>query len=215
MDALFAAPARVRTQAGTLPSTTITLPGSIADCSAPNAITRLDCCVTILFWPINCPFTYESGENKITTIAANKTCMACDSGVICDETFFQGRPKVFTIGESLVGAAGEVTAINKFLRWMEAGGDDSKRPKFSKDETLRALILNPTGLFQCEDGLEFDQVFSPYFAIGSGEQIALTAMDCGKDPAGAVEAACIRDPNNTKGPVHVFYLKDLPKKAKR
>lgn len=144
----------------------------------------------------------------MTTIAANKQCMASDSNVVTGKTFFEGRPKIIRIGDAIVGAAGHVTAINKFVRWLQKKNPRLKKPEFTKKETLTALVLTTKGLFQIDEGLEFDEVVQPYFAIGTGALVALTAMDFGASPERAVEAACKRDPKQfTKGPVHVLWLK--------
>jgi ATP-dependent protease HslVU (ClpYQ) peptidase subunit len=146
----------------------------------------------------------------MTTIVATRKCMAADTNTCIGDTFYEGAPKIVRVGRVLIGSAGHVSAIDKFVAWFKNRG--RKKPEFSKKEDLAVLILSPKGLFfSCKD-LTFDEIRSPYFAIGTGAIPALVAMDVmeklGKklDATIAIEAACRRDPDNTKGPVLVMNL---------
>jgi hypothetical protein len=141
----------------------------------------------------------------VTTIAANRKCMAADSNCKCGDAFFQGSPKIIRVGKTLIGAAGDVSAIDKFLGWYKRGRK-GRKPEFRKKEDLYVLLLSPKGLFMCNEDLAFEEIHSPYYAIGTGNLCALVAMDLGATPHGAIEAACRRDPDNTKGPVLVMNL---------
>lgn len=138
----------------------------------------------------------------MTTIAANKTTMAADSKTDCDGTWF-GTTKLYRIGDSIVGAAGDNSAIVKFITWFR--NKRTKRPTFSDNESFSALILTPRGLFHMDDSMGMDLVKDDYFAVGSGAVAALVAMDCGLSPTEAVEAACKRD-QLTGGPVDTMTL---------
>lgn len=145
----------------------------------------------------------------MTTIVASKKHgkMAADRKVTDagSNTRYRAR-KVRTVGESLVGCAGDSAAIAKFVRWLEAGADQDDRPKFDKDHTLVALVLNPSGLFLFDSNLEPDEVDDDFYAVGSGAQAALAAMHLGVDPRRAVEIAAKVDVN-TEGPFDVLSVR--------
>lgn len=135
--------------------------------------------------------------------------MAADRKVTNGETSFSAV-KIRRIGAAIVGCAGTNTAIAKFVRWIEAGGDTGRGkpdeiPKF-KDEDLEAIVLTPAGIFIYDTGCEPDELKDPFCAIGSGKQAALAAFRCYKaTPRRAVEVACAVD-DSTRGPVDVLNL---------
>lgn len=140
----------------------------------------------------------------MTTIAANRQCMAADRKVTNGDASFHAI-KIRRVGRAIVGCAGHNTAIAKFIRWLEAGGKPEDIPKF-KDEDLEALVLTPAGLFTYDIGCEPDEIQDPAYAIGTGKQAALVAMRCYRaSPKRAVECACAVD-NDTEGPVDVLRL---------
>jgi ATP-dependent protease HslVU (ClpYQ) peptidase subunit len=140
----------------------------------------------------------------MTTIAANRKCMAADRKVTGGDASYS-TVKIRRIGEAVVGCAGDNTAIAKFVRWLESGKKDEP-PKFGKDDSLEALVLTRAGLFIYDTGCEPDEIKDACFAVGSGRQAALTAMRCYKaSPKRAVEVACKVD-NDTAGPVDVLSL---------
>lgn len=153
----------------------------------------------------------------MTTIAANRKMMACDSRVICGEAYSPGQ-KVYTEfpGGKLVGVAGEGRAMGLFLRWMKEGEPEAM-PELGEDSgSFNALVLKPEGLFTYDSSFWPDPVYRDYHAIGTGTQSALTAMFLGLDPYHAVITACEFDPNSGL-PARSFLLDDvLPKrKGKR
>jgi ATP-dependent protease HslVU (ClpYQ) peptidase subunit len=140
----------------------------------------------------------------MTTIAANKKCMAADRKVTDGDRVFKTH-KIRRIGDAIVGGAGTSSAIAKFFRWMESGKQDSP-PKLDKDDELEALVLTPAGLFTYGNDFTPDEVLDPFYAIGSGAHAALAAMHMKATPKRAVEIACKVD-NSTDGPVDVLMLR--------
>ena len=140
----------------------------------------------------------------MTTIAANRSCMAGDQKVTDDGTAFR-TTKIRRIGDTIAGAAGTSNFISKFFRWLEAGDQDADPPKPTKDDELAAIVLTPAGMFRYDTACEAEQVNDPFYAVGSGKQAALAAMHLGCDPAEAVEVACKVD-DATGGPVDVLSL---------
>jgi 20S proteasome alpha/beta subunit len=129
--------------------------------------------------------------------------MACDSRssydngehYICDD-------KIIRLADELVGCAGEVGDIFKFLAWYRTSGE-IERPEL-KD--MEAVVLNRDGIFHYNSSTYGSRVAQPFFAIGSGSMAANAAMWCKKSPTKAVEIACQLD-KSTGGPVRTFKLK--------
>lgn len=128
----------------------------------------------------------------MTTIAANRKCMASDKKCTDDGTFFRNR-KIRRVGDVIVGAGGDGGAIGKFFVWFEAGADPEDLPKYGKDEALVALVLTPAGLFTYDTSGVREEIEDDFYACGSGKQAALAAMHLGCDPKRAVEIASLVD----------------------
>jgi ATP-dependent protease HslVU (ClpYQ) peptidase subunit len=123
----------------------------------------------------------------MTTIACNREMMAGDSLGTADSESFTIR-KIFRKGSTLIGAAGECSDIPKFVAWF---GSKESIPDLREDFT--AIILTAEGIFTCTKDCQMIHVLDPYYAIGSGRQGAMVAMDKGEDPRQAVASACKRD----------------------
>jgi len=139
----------------------------------------------------------------MTTIVANRRCMAADQRVTDGSRIFRTR-KLRRIGEAVIGAAGTGPAIAKFLTWLEAGQQDTP-PKFAKDDELEAIVLTPAGLFVYDTACVCEEVLDEFYAVGSGSTAALGAMHMGADPVRAVEIAALVD-NSTGGPIDMLRL---------
>lgn len=141
----------------------------------------------------------------MTTIAADRKCMASDRKLTCGETAYQ-VVKIRRIGRAIVGCSGTSSAASKFMRWLAEGKDPDSIPRFGKDDELNALVLTPAGLFLFDIACEPDEIVEGRCAIGSGQQAALAAMrKYNASPKDAVDAACLAD-NGTAGPIDVLYL---------
>lgn len=139
----------------------------------------------------------------MTTVAANRSCMAADSKVTVNDSESYSARKIERIGDAIVGAAGHNRAINKFLRWVRRGG--GRKPRMVKGDELDAIVLTPAGLFRVDCQFDWEPVKDEFLAIGSGAMAALAAMHCGLNPEGAVEIACRVDCDSAP-PVDVLYL---------
>lgn len=89
---------------------------------------------------------------------------------------------------SLFGGAGISHEVCELRDWLDSG--EGKRPK-AKD--LAALLLKPNGelWYYCNDS-EPTITAAPN-AVGTGEQIAIGAMEAGASPQRAVEIAAKRN----------------------
>lgn len=129
--------------------------------------------------------------------------MSCDSRTSFDNgEFFSCDDKIERIGDSLVGCAGKVDSIFKFLRWFR--NQEQERPDMA-DEEFCAVVLNKHGIFVYLNTTYPSRVHEPHFSIGSGSQAARAAMFCGKSPAEAVSIA-IKCDRNSGGKVRTFIL---------
>jgi hypothetical protein len=138
----------------------------------------------------------------MTTIAASVTegVMVSDSKYSAGGTWFPG-PKVFRLGNELVGCCGTVKHWQDFLKWYR-GGKRGTRPK---GEDYGALILRADGLYTFDsNGCEI-RVERGFHAVGSGEHAAIAVMLAGHSAKEAVEIACQVD-TGSGGDVKVYRL---------
>ena len=139
----------------------------------------------------------------MTTIACSRDEMACDSRISFESgEFVACDDKVERIGNCLVGCAGDVAAIFKFLAWFR--NQERDRPDFDEKE-FDAIVLNKNGIYYYSGTTYPCRVRDPHFAIGSGSMAAKAAMHCGKAPSEAV-AIAIKCDKNSGGPVRNFAL---------
>lgn len=143
----------------------------------------------------------------MTTVAYRGGILAADSRATHGDAGATTATKLFRkrIGrrEHLVGVAGDLYAALIFIDWY--GTAETKRPEqfadlFDAGEDFGALIWDGKSLWECNRLCRMVRVEEPYFAVGSGAQFALAAMDCGKSAREAVRIACRRD-NNSGLPV--------------
>jgi ATP-dependent protease HslVU (ClpYQ) peptidase subunit len=151
----------------------------------------------------------------VTVIAANLREMAGDSRVTVGSVFY-ASDKVFQIGKSLVGVAGDANLTTKWLAWFrrECPADEVGMT-LDDDHTFNAIVLNSGGLFVYGDCTEPDKLHDKHFAIGVGADIAMAAMALGKTPTEAVKLACRLDPMHCGLPVKTLSLHPGPTKPRR
>ena len=147
----------------------------------------------------------------MTTIAASFTLkqIAADSKCSTDRVHFElGKLRELSDG-SLFAAAGDQGLILKLYKFLYEGGE-----KLEDDADIDALRLSRTGLslFDTRTG-QFYQIRSTHYAIGSGAEFALAAMEMGATPERAIEIASRFDPD-TGHPIDVLTLKRRKNAAK-
>lgn len=103
----------------------------------------------------------------------------CTSGVS-----FSTR-KIHKVGKALIGGAGTLADVLKFVQWVKDGGKGKCK---IKDTDI--IVMNKCGIF-LHDGSHPDgfEVFDDVYAIGSGAIAALAAMKHGASPKQALKAA--------------------------
>lgn len=128
----------------------------------------------------------------MTTIAWDGSTLAADSQYTGAhiETVQLQKIKKLSSGAyfAFAGNPGEAEQVRK---WINAGRPHDRRPKV---DDFAALIVRKHSVHFMDHALEEVPMKAPV-AIGSGESIALTAMDCGKTAVEAVRLAVKRDPD--------------------
>ncbi len=150
----------------------------------------------------------------MTVIAANLKEMAGDSKMTVG-AITAHVDKVFHIRDSFIGVAGDADNTTKFLAWFRKEcPPDEVSMNFDDDKSFIGLELNSRGLFLYSNCCEPDKLHDKYFAIGTGAEVAIAAMDMGKSPTEAVRLACKR----VEGcglPVKTLTMKQKNRRGKR
>lgn len=120
------------------------------------------------------------------------TCIATRIGIWSDtkcsySEHFRTR-KLFKIGDSLFGGAGDLENYIRFIRARKTNTE----PKFTKDE-IDVIELNKEGLFLWGRGLVPIEILDEYYVTGSGSAYALGALDMGATPVEAIKIAAKYD----------------------
>lgn len=144
----------------------------------------------------------------MTTIIVTKDRILSDGlvsvGNRVDTTNFK---KIRKIGGYLVGGAGRLSSILTFFSWMEQvvrlEGIQEHVPELviqsdpeKEDDEFMALVVHPDGEIYLHEGNDPTRAYPlhcEYYAIGSGSDYALAALDAGVSPEAAMEVAKYRD----------------------
>lgn len=159
----------------------------------------------------------------MTTIIVTKDRILSDGlisvGNRVDTTSFK---KVRKIGGYLVGGAGRLSSILKFFAWMEQvvrlEGVQGSPPETEiqsdpekEDDEFTAVVVHPNGEIYLHEG-NFPSRAYPlhceYYAIGSGSDYALAALDAGVSPEAAMDVAKYRD-THSGGETFIELLTNL------
>lgn len=152
----------------------------------------------------------------MTTIVANLEGMAADTRVSAEGCPFYHSDKIFRIGDSLFGTAGDGMMGLLMIDWLRKGAKNRQALyKLWADYERSAfwiLELNPQGLFLWDGWAIPEKLNDKRYAIGSGAGPALAALDGGSTLEDAVRCAANLDQYSGQ-PIHVEYL--LPPELKR
>lgn len=159
----------------------------------------------------------------MTTIAFDGKTMACDSCWTCGGTVDTLTTKIVRLSSGgILGCAGQNDS-RPVIQLLDKVKTPAQIPSYDSIMSIRASIL---GLFvlpkgrvykiattitspeNWEEGMEdfgIWEITGPFAAVGSGGDMALAALECGKPSKDAVRVACKYDPNS-RPPIHVVTL---------
>lgn len=143
----------------------------------------------------------------MTTIAFNDNTMAADScinGVYMDQL---SADKVYLLDGYLIGCAGEMTAIKRFISYVEGGFRSHDIPKKITGD-FEALVYSMTEqqLFYYDSSYISLETGVPA-AIGSGQMFAMGAMLAGASATDAVDISKKLDPY-TNGDIKTYKIEE-------
>lgn len=139
-----------------------------------------------------------------TIVFANNELSGDGRCTIGDTILSDEIVKVYNINNRLIGFAGRYASGLKFLEWFEEFDNANEVqqqvpfvsvniPELMEDEDFTGIVAYPEGYVMLfEGGKAFYEVKAPY-AIGSGSDIALGALDQGATAEEAVRVACKRN----------------------
>lgn len=128
----------------------------------------------------------------MTTLAYANRCLAADSLVTCGGKFEGYVTKIFRVNGLLVGASGSAPVCIRFCEWVRAGLK-GECPFEGKDEG-NGLVVMPDGLIVVWGHLGPWLVRGrSMYALGSGQEFALGALELGATAAQAVAVAMKHD----------------------
>jgi hypothetical protein len=150
----------------------------------------------------------------MTTIVANLECMAADTRVVNEGPMYHAA-KIFRVGDSLFGTAGDAFMSLAFLDWLATKRNVVALRKLFEHEDKASFVvleLSPEGLRLWNGWGVPEKLFDKAYSIGSGSMSAMNAMRRDNNPEDAVRSTMPLD-ENTGGEVQVEYL--LPPELKR
>lgn len=140
----------------------------------------------------------------MTTIAYRDGVLAADTLATSNGLRDSIQHKIWRNGRILVGAAGSVSLCQSFRSWVVDGmtGDS---PFKGKDDG-NGLVVSRHGII-CFDSFGPCQIHAPFYALGTGYQIAMGSMQRGATAEQAVSDAIVWD-ICSGGKVDVLRLDD-------
>ena len=142
----------------------------------------------------------------MTTIAYRDGVLAADSLVTCGGGADGFVSKARRIDGLLTAASGSTVHAERFFNWL-AGGAPGDCPLVGLPENSRTngLVVLPSGRLRvwCHEGSWDFTPLRGFYALGSGTDYAIGAMEMGADAERAVQVATIHD-IATGGPITVL-----------
>lgn len=149
----------------------------------------------------------------MTTIAYRDGILAADTQVTLGNHIKGVGRKITELQPGLVIAvAGDSRDEAKFKRWILAGADPDNPPEFAKKE-FEAFVIKNKEVFICERHPILMPLEQTFYAIGSGWELAIAAMQFGRSAKEAVEFASTLD-IHTSLPVDTYDIKKAGKVVK-
>lgn len=121
----------------------------------------------------------------MTTVAAKDGVMACDSQVT--GSFGCPAQKIRKSGDIIIGFAGDWIAGAYFADYYLNPLTDP--PERDSDDDIDLLVLKPSGIYLVDYRFREVRICGHHYAIGSGAQAAMVAMNMGADAKEAIKQA--------------------------
>lgn len=134
----------------------------------------------------------------MTTIAYRRGVLASDSLVTCNGLRDGYAQKIYRVGPLLVAGAGSAAICTRFVEWVRAGMK-GESPWYGEDSG-NSMIITPEDQIVVWGSSGSWVSDSDFYALGSGERLALGAMAYGASAEEAVECA-IRFDVYSGGPI--------------
>lgn len=137
----------------------------------------------------------------MTTIAVSVV-----EGIMCSDSLWHdgvktgSMRKVIRTPEGLIGFAG---TYSEWVRWYEAYQVDPN-PSITTED-LDIVMLTASGIFTWNPTDKWFPIAEKFYAIGSGSDFAIGAMEAGATAAQAIQIACRRGANS-RGPIRRYKL---------
>lgn len=131
----------------------------------------------------------------MTTIAVKAGVMAADSRMTFGDRASR-CDKLYRRAGAIIGVAGDASPALLFVDWYGTG---RPRPELfvTGEAEFYALVLDDRGrIFLFDKWCKGERIRESSYAIGSGADLAVGAMDAGKSAIAAVKIACKRDVNS-------------------
>lgn len=108
--------------------------------------------------------------------------------------------KVVRTKDGLLGFAG---TYSEWVKWYEAFRKDPNVDLVTED--LDIMLLSPKGIFTWSPTDKWFPIAEKFYAIGSGGDFAIGAMEAGATATEALKIACRRGAS-TRGPIRRYKL---------
>ena len=116
--------------------------------------------------------------------------------------------KIFkSFQDLLYAASGGIDNANMFYKWVEQGRPDDKKPNIIGDDGFSGIVIEDGEIYRYEKGLYGQLIPFPFWAIGSGQDFAIGAMEMGADAKKAIEIASKFDIHSGLGIDVLYYNK--------
>ncbi len=127
----------------------------------------------------------------MTIIAYRDGVMAADTCVT--DSFITNGMKLHKKSGHIIGFCGDVAQALVFVDWF-FNQKKNRKPDLASETGWEALVLNKDGVTTWDRSLRPIPMEDHFYAIGSGANLAMGAMEHGASAKKAVEIACKRDP---------------------
>lgn len=137
----------------------------------------------------------------MTTVVYRNGVMAADRRVTSGHTRDSRMRKVAKRYDgALIGFCGVASICQRYANWFLTG-EKGAAPSLgtNSDDDGHVLIVRPNGKVEFHDRFGWHPISGPYFAIGSGSDIAFGALEMGASARKAVAIAARRDTNTGDG----------------